>query len=155
MPAAVAAVAMLVASAAAATEPPCRLELSEQRTGAVLAQLPLPPRQPQFAIAFEHSVLGHTVIDRYELRGERAHLIEERFSGEGYGLPHAAAPGERLGRNGDAWTLALDRIVDPLVVRPLRDQRMRLRIGERELLLADLTARPVPILIRPLGCDRS
>jgi hypothetical protein len=45
---------------------------------------------------FEHSVLGTPVEDRYRFtpRGWRA-LVEERFDGEGYGLPHAAGPGER------------------------------------------------------------
>ena len=88
-------------------------------------------------IAFEHSVLGTTVVDRYRF-SPQARLVEERFDGQGYGLPHMAGPGETLQRDGDAWVLQLDRPVHPLVVRPLPAQRMRLLLDGRSWLLADI-----------------
>lgn len=125
----------------------CELQLAEHRSGRVLLRLALPA--PTFEIAFEHSVLGTTIVDRYEVRGTgtpaRLHLVEERFSGEGYGLPYGAAPGERLERDSEGWRLHLDRAVDPLVVRPLRPQRTRLRVAGREWLLADLTHQAIEL----------
>ena len=60
-----------------------------------------------------------------------ADLTEERFEGEGYGLPNAAGPGETLVRDGAGWRLQLDRVVDPLVVLPLPAQQMRVLVDER------------------------
>jgi hypothetical protein len=66
------------------------------------------------------------VEDHYRFRpgtdGWRAHLVAERFQGDGYGLPHTAGPGERLRRDGSGWRLETDRLVHPLVVRALADQ---------------------------------
>jgi hypothetical protein len=134
----------------------CELVLSEQRGTRELQRLPLAAQAPRFEIAFEHSVLGTTVTDRYVARRDaagawRAHLIEERFRGEGYGLPHAAGAGERLQRDGDGWRLLLDRVVDPLVVRPLPAQRMRVRAEGGEQLLGALSEGPVALQVR--GCD--
>jgi hypothetical protein len=36
-------------------------------------------------------------------------LVEERFEGEGYGLPSAAGPGERLLRDGAGWRVSLPK----------------------------------------------
>ena len=83
----------------------CALVLTEHRSGLALTRLPLNPAQPAADVAFTHSVLGTPVLDRYVWRhsaqGWRAHLVEERFEGEGYGLPSAAGPGERLLRQHD------------------------------------------------------
>jgi hypothetical protein len=129
----------------------CELVLSEHRSGRELLRLPLDATRPQFEIAFEHSVLGTTVIDRYVPRHDgsrwRAHLVEERFRGEGYGLPSAAGPGERMQRDGDGWRLQLDRVVEPLVVLPLPSQRMRVRAGEQERLLGELSPRSVALRV--------
>ena len=107
----------------------CELVLSEHRSGRELVRLPFGGAPPAARIAFTHSVLGTPVADRYEWRLDgaawRAHLVEERYEGDGYGLPNAAAPGETLVREGQGWRLALDRVVDPLVVLPLPAQRMR------------------------------
>ncbi len=112
----------------------CELVLSEHRSARELARLPLAPALPSALIAFTHSVLGTPVSDRYVWRrhgdGWRAHLIEERFEGAGYGLPYGAGPGETLTREGDAWRLQLDRVVYPLVVLPLPSQQMRVVIGD-------------------------
>lgn len=145
--------AVPAAPARAAADGACVLALDEQRSGRALARVPL--AAPGFAIAFEHSVLGHTVVDRYELRagpaGPRAHLVEERFDGAGYGLPQAAeGERERMRRSADGWVLELDRVVDPLVVRPLPEQNVRLRIGGRELRLAELSAHGIALTAR--GC---
>jgi hypothetical protein len=146
----VALAACLLSAAAAAAA--CELVLSEHRNGAVLKRLPLDPVTQELRIAFEHSVLGSTVIDRYRFTPQ-ARLVEERFDGQGYGLPHAAGPGETLIRDGTGWRLLLDRLVDPLVVRPLPLQRMRLQLGEREWLLGALSDQAIELNAR--GCSGS
>lgn len=123
---------------AAAAAPACELVLSAHPEGRELARAPLDAAAPALAVAFTHSVLGTPVEDHYRFRpgadGWRAHLVEERFQGEGYGLPHTAGPGERLLRAGDGWRLLTDRIVHPLVVRALAEQQMRLLLPGREPL---------------------
>jgi hypothetical protein len=122
--AAASACALLMASAASA----CELVLSEQRSALELLRVPLDAARPAAAVAFTHSVLGTPVLDRYEWRAAsgvwRAHLVEERFEGDGYGLPNAAGPGETLQRDGDGWRLTLDRIVHPLVLPPVPHMRV-------------------------------
>lgn len=127
----------------------CEAVLREHRSGAELARLPLDAAQPELRIAFEHSVLGTTVVDRYRFT-PAPRLVEERFDGQGYGLPHTAGPGETLQRDGAGWRLLLDRAVDPLVVRPLPAQRMRIVLADRELLLATLSSAAIEIAAR--GC---
>ena len=146
--AALAACLLVVATSAVA----CELVLSEHRSGAELKRLPLDAAQPEWRIAFEHSVLGTTVIDRYRF-AHVAHLVEERFDGQGYGLPHIAAPGEQLTRDGAGWRLQLDRVVQPLVVRPLPQQRMRLLLGGDEWLLGSFSAQAIEFQAR--GCPGS
>lgn len=126
----------------------CELVLSEHRSGRALTRLPLNPAQPAADVAFTHSVLGTPVLDRYVWRhsnqGWRAHLVEERFEGEGYGLPSAAGPGERLLPDGAGWRLLLNRVVDPLVVLPLPAQSMRLVLADaREILLGQLSLKSI------------
>jgi hypothetical protein len=134
-----------VAASAAA----CELRLTDHRSGRALVALPLDASAPELRVALEHSVLGTTVIDRYRFV-PRAVLVEEEFEGEGYGLPHAAGPGERLERVGQRMRLSLARVVDPLVIRALPAQRMRLLLPDRELLLGTLGADSV--LIEAHGC---
>ena len=122
----------------------CELVLTEHRSGKPLLRLPLNPSRPAADVAFTHSVLGTPVLDRYVWRsdpqGWRAHLLEERFEGEGYGLPSAPGPGERMERDGRGLRLYLDRVVDPLVVLPLPAQRMRVVLpDEREFFLGQLS----------------
>ncbi len=104
--------ALLAAVASCAAAAPhaesCELVLTEHRSGRELQRLTLDPAQPSATIAFEHSVLGTTVLDTYAFRPQ-AVLVEERFDGTGYGLPHAAGPGERLVRDGAGWRLELQR----------------------------------------------
>jgi len=138
----------------------CELVLSEHRSGRPLARLALPPGQPVFDIAFTHSVLGTPVTDRYvwrELAGGagRAHLLEEWFDGEGYGLPSSAAPGETLARvstpHGPRWRLQTDRPVHPLVVRPLPALHMRVLVaGHAPLPLGELSQHAV--LLQAIHC---
>ncbi len=130
----------------------CELVLSEHRSGVELQRLPLDAAAPELRIAFEHSVLGTTVIDRYRFAPE-ARLVEERFDGQGYGLPHAAGPGESLQRDGPAWLLRLDRPVQPLVVRPMPQQRMRLLLGGREWLLGQFSDKAIELMAQ--GCAPS
>ncbi len=137
--AAAATCALLAASATA-----CELVLTGHRSGLELARLPLDASAPGARNAFTHSVLGTGVTDRYIWRPDggqwRAHLVEERFEGQGYGLPHAAGPGETLTREGDQWRLQLDRVVHPLLVLPLPALHMRV-----------LTAGRAPVLLGQLG----
>lgn len=133
----------------------CELVLSEHRGRRELARLSLTPALPSAQIAFTHSVLGTPVADRYVWRvrsGEwRAHLVEERFEGAGYGLPHMAGPGETLTREGDAWRLQLDRVVHPLVVLPLPSQQMRITVGDKPALhLGTLSGKSIEI--RAVDC---
>ena len=72
--------------------------------------------------------------------------IEERRDGR----TRFAGPGETLQRDGAGWRLLLDRAVDPLVVRPLPAQRMRIVLADRELLLATLSSAAIEIAAR--GC---
>ena len=120
----------------------CTLELREHRSERPVARIALDQAAPRFSIAFEHSVLGTTVVDTYAVRNTAgAHsiwLTEERFSGEGYGLPYSAlAPHEALQREQDGWRLTLNRLVNPLVVRPLPAQQMRLVVATQTWRLAD------------------
>ena len=147
------AVALLAAAACCAASAPqaesCELVLTEHRSGRELQRLTLDPAQPSATIAFEHSVLGTTVFDSYTFR-PHAVLVEERFDGTGYGLPHAAEPGERLVREGDGWRLELQRAVPPLVVRPLPPQNMRLLLAGGPLRLAELSTQAIEF--RSRGC---
>jgi hypothetical protein len=122
--------------------------LTEHRSGRALTRLPLNPAQPSADVAFTHSVLNTPVLDRYVWRhstqGWRAHLVEERFEGEGYGLPSTAGPGERLLRDGAGWRLLLNRVVEPLVVLPLPAQSMRVVLADgREVLLGQLSLKSI------------
>jgi len=141
------------AGPAAASTPggACELLLSEHRSGRELARLPLDPQSPEIRIAFEHSVLGTTVVDRYRFT-PRPVLVEEEFEGEGYGLPAAPGPGERLERvgQGQRQRLSLHRPVEPLVVRALAAPRMRLLLAQGELLLSGLGA--AAVAVEALGC---
>jgi len=129
----------------------CELRLSEHRSGRELKRLPLDRRAPEIRIAFEHSVLGTTVIDRYRFTPAPV-LVEEEFEGEGYGLPAAPGPGERLERLGPSrMRLSLHRPVDPLVVRALAGPRMRLLLPQGDLLLASLGAPAVAL--EAVGCS--
>lgn len=134
----------------------CTLVLSEHRTGRLLAQLPLDPTRPLTQVAFTHSVLQTPVLDIYRWQPDgqgrwQAQLVEEHFEGQGYGLPHTAAEGERLVRQGNGWRLELSRKVDPLVVRPLPAQRMRLvRPHEPDLLLGTLSTQAIEMQAQ--GC---
>lgn len=137
----------------------CELVLSEHRSQRELMRLPLDPAKPRADVAFTHSVLGTPVLDRYEWRtganGWRAHLVEEQFDGEGYGLPSAPGPGERLERvqSGDRGfsRLTLDRVVAPLVVRPLPAQHMRVQVpGHAPVVLGHLSAQAIELRAR--GC---
>lgn len=125
----------------------CELVLAEHRGGRVLTRVPMDVAQPTVTIAFEHSVLGTTVLDRYEFK-PHAVLVEERFDGSGYGLPHTAGPGERLVRDGDGWRLELRRAVAPLVVRPLPAQNMRLLLRGGPLRLASLSPHGIELQLR-------
>lgn len=136
-------------ASASAAHSTCELRLTDHRSGRELARLPLDPRSPELRIAFEHSVLGTTVIDRYRFTPAPL-LVEEEFEGEGYGLPTAAGPGERLERVGHRQRLTLARSVDPLVVRALAGPRMRLLLPQGELLLASLGAPAVAL--QAVGC---
>lgn len=128
----------------------CELVLTAHRSGHELQRLPLDANAPELSIAFEHSVLGTTVIDRYRFT-PHARLVEERFDGQGYGLPYAAGPGEQLQRAGDGWRLQLDRTVQPLVVRPLPAQRMRLLRADGEMLLSKLSDQAIEIQAQGCG----
>lgn len=134
----------------------CELVLSEHRSGRELTRLALDPVQPAARIAFTHSVLGTPVVDHYEWRADgagrrRAHMVQEHFEGDGYGLPNAAGPGETLVRDGDSWRLYLDRVVHPLVVLPLPALSMRIIIGERPaVLLGTLSDKSIDM--RAQGC---
>lgn len=126
----------------------CELVLTEHRSGILLTRLPLNSTLPSADISFTHSVLGTPVLDRYvwqsSPQGWRAHLIEERFEGEGYGLPTHAAEGERLERYGAGSRLLLNRVVDPLVVLPLPAQSMRIVLpDQREFLLGKLSLKSI------------
>jgi len=149
--------ALLSIMATTTAAPACELVLAEHRSGRALARLPLDAAQPSAQIAFTHSVLGTPVSDRYVWRADgaqwRAHLVEEHFEGDGYGLPNAAAPGEMLTRDGDGWRLQLDRVVDPLVVLPLPAQQMRVVIGERSAVLLGSLSR-VSIAMRAENCRK-
>ncbi len=125
----------------------CDLVLTEHRSGRELRRIAMPVVHPSATIAFEHSVLGTTVFDRYVFRPQ-AVLVEERFEGSGYGLPHAAGPGERLLRDGEGWRLELQRPVDPLVVRPLPAQNMRLLLHSGPMRLADLSTQAIELQLR-------
>ncbi len=134
----------------AASPPACELRLTDHRSGRELRRLPLDPLVPEIRIAFEHSVLGTTVVDRYRFT-PAAVLVEEEFEGEGYGLPAAPGPGERLERVGARQRLILSRAVDPLVVRPAGVARTRVLHPAGEVILASLGASSVAF--DAVGCD--
>lgn len=132
----------------------CELLLHEPRSGRELARLPM--NAPRFEIAFTHSVLKTAVVDRYAWRRGAWHLVEERFEGQGYGLPAAADAnaGERLETAGAVTRLIADRRVDPLVVRAVPEAAMRLRIeGQPELAMTPLTRSGIAFTRSP-ACER-
>lgn len=142
----------------------CELVLSEHRSQRELLRLPLDANAPRADVAFTHSVLGTPVLDRYEWRhgsaGWRAHLVAEEFEGEGYGLPSAPGPGEQLQRQQAPgrtfYRLTLNRVVDPLVVRPLPAQHMRVQgPGFAPVLLGSLSQQAVQLQVAncPAGTD--
>lgn len=144
-----------LAGAAPAAAAACELIVTEHRSGRELLRVPLSPAvaasAPELRLSFIHSVLGTPVHDRYRWQGGRWLLVEEQFEGEGYGLPYAASPGEQLERHGSGWRLRLQRPVEPLVVRPLPAQGMRLTLqGGRTWRLADLAAQAVQL--HAAGC---
>jgi hypothetical protein len=117
----------------------CELRLAEHRSGRELLRAPL--AAPQLRVAFTHSVLGTPVEDRYQWRSGAWRLVEERFEGQGYGLPHAAGPGERLERDGNGWRLRLDREVQPLLLRAPAAADVRIVLDDgRAWSLTGLTA---------------
>ncbi len=135
----------------------CELLVAEHRSEQPLHSFALDPLQPEFAIAFEHSVLGTPVVDTYRVRvdhGEhRIWLVQERFQGQGYGLPYTAGPQETLQKLGEDWLLTLNRVVDPLVIRPLPVAAMRLKVGENTWLLADLAGNTsTALVLTARGC---
>lgn len=152
--AALAAAAALLGPAGAAAA--CELLAKEHRSGrevlrAALAGAGSARGVPELRVSFVHSVLGTPVEDRYQWRTGTWVLVEERFEGEGYGLPHAAEAGERLERTAEGWRLHLARPVEPLVVRPLLAQRMRLTLDDgRTWLLGELSTQSLEL--RLLGC---
>lgn len=146
------AAASLVGMGLPASGEACELVLSEHRRGLQLLVLPLDAADPRARLAFDHSVLGTPVVDHYRFT-PTALLVEEHFDGQGYGLPHAAGPGETLQRSSDGWVLHTRRSVNPLVVRPLPQQRMRLLLGGREWPLASLSTQAIEITAR--GCPAS
>lgn len=150
-----AAFAALTAVAAFVPASACELRAMEHRSGRELLRAPLAGAGvPELRVSFVHSVLGTPVEDRYQWRAGTWVLIEERFEGEGYGLPHAAEAGERLERTATGWRLHLERSVEPLVVRPLLAQRMRLTLDDgRTWLLGALTTQAVEL--RAEGCRRA
>ena len=133
---------VLLAALAPCNALACSLDLREHRSERPIARIALDQLAPRFSIAFEHSVLGTTVVDTYAVEHEagvhRIWLTQESFSGEGYGLPYSAlAPHESLQRDNDGWRLSMRRLVQPLVVRPLPAQQMRLVVANKTWLLAD------------------
>lgn len=107
--------------------------------------------EPELRVSFVHSVLGTPVEDRYRWRNGGWVLVEEHFDGVGYGLPEAAGAGERLERTPHGWRLLLERPIEPLVVRPLLAQRMRVTLdGGRSWLLGELSTQAVEL--RAEGC---
>ena len=102
-------------------------------------------------VAFVHSVLGTPVEDRYVWRDAGWRLVEERFEGQGYGLPHAAAEGERWMADGTSTRLLLNRTVMPLVIRPLPAQDMRVQLDDgRNWRLGHLSTQAIELQAR--GC---
>lgn len=152
----VAATLCSVAALWAAVACSCELVLTEHRTGRVAARWTATVQPVRFGISFEHSVLGTTVRDQYEMRPHagraRAHLVEEVFDGEGYGLPYAALqPGEALTSAVAGSRLVLDRVIDPLVVRTLPAQNARLEFAGRTTRLADLGGQS--LAVETQGCN--
>jgi len=151
--AACAAAAVLLGAGAPAAA--CELRAHEHRSGREVLRAPLKAvaaeGMPELRVSFVHSVLATPVEDRYLWRAGAWVLVEERFEGEGYGLPHAADEGERLERTPNGWRLHLSRRVEPLVVRPLLAQRMRLTLDDgRTWLLGELTTQSVELRLE--GC---
>ena len=141
----VAAILLLAAAGARA----CDLLLTEHRSGRELLRAPIDAAT--LRIAFTHSVLGTPVEDRYVWRDGAWRLVEERFEGQGYGLPHAAVDGERLERDGPAWRLVLDRTVQPLLLRAPAAAQMRLVLGDgRAWSLTGLSREAIEV--RALAC---
>jgi hypothetical protein len=128
----------------------CELVIDAAREGRELARMPLDAQQPEVRIAFVHSVLGTTVIDRYRFLPQPV-LVEEEFASHGYGLPDGPGPGERWEHlPGGRIRLHLHRPVDPLVVLTLPSQRMRILRPEGDLLLGSLGVSRVHL--RAEGC---
>jgi hypothetical protein len=127
----------------------CTLLLAEHRSERELLRVGWPERS--LRVSFVHSVLGTPVQDFYVWRDHAWVLVEERFEGQGYGLPHTAAAGERWAQDGPTTRLLLNRNVMPLVIRPLPSQDMRVQLDDgRQWRLADLSTQAIELQAR--GC---
>jgi len=145
----------LVASGASLSLAPlvvsaCSLVLTEHRTDHEVLRWPATQQPVQFVVSFVHSVLQTPVADKYEFRHHngrwQSYLIEETFQGQGYGLPYGAtSPGETFERTPDGWRLSMNRLIDPLVQLPLPSQKVRLTMGAKTILLADLSRQSMRI----------
>ncbi len=121
-----------------------------------MAAILMPETPVRFSVEFIHSVLGTRVSDSYEMRYAdgrwRAHLIEEKFEGQGYGLPYGATePGQRYERDVHGWRLSLDRIIDPLVQLPLPEQQVDLVWPAGRIRIGSLSQSSVRITLE--GCQ--
>jgi hypothetical protein len=143
-PAAIGLAATLAGAAPAAASAACTLVLREHRSEQALLRAPWPQRE--LRVGFVHSVLGTPVEDHYVWRDAAWHLVEERFEGQGYGLPNAAAAGEQLITDGAVSRLLLNRRVMPLVIRPLPAQQMRMSLPDgRQWRLGDLSTQAIEL----------
>lgn len=149
------AVFMVSVGAQSLSESPCYLTLKEHRSDQLLAQWKMPDGPVRFSVEFIHSVLNTPVQDIYEMRAHhgqwRAHLVQEVFQGQGYGLPYAATDSsETMIRDGETWRLTLDRVIDPFIQLPLPSQEITLVWGDSRVRLGDLSDRSVRITLQ--GC---
>ncbi|MFN4098769.1 MAG: DUF1850 domain-containing protein [Pararhodobacter sp.] len=101
-----------------------------------------------FALSYRHSVTLSTVRAEYRTAADgRIHQLSERFTDLGPGMSHTGTPPER---DGDAWILRMDTVIERLVLRPQPAAENRLHLPDREVDLTRWPGQPLEIL--PLPC---
>ncbi len=103
----------------------------------------------EFVLSFVHSVNKRPVYDT--LRVERDHLVivRSRFDAFGAGMPEASTQDGTLALSKDGWLeWTVNRSVPEIIIRVGWVANHTLRIGDREIRLADLAEPGQPLTVR-------
>ena len=126
--------------------------LASHPDGKPLAQVEAP--RGTFSIAYVHSVTRTPVDERY--RVERGVIVQTRlrFEQHGPGLPTEADAGGTWTREGGAYVVTMQRVLDRIAMRVHADQKPRLAVDgdPRAVDLAQWGNRAIALSARAGAC---